>query len=438
MERKETERVQFTENKIAHLPVPAKRRIVYDIQERDLGLKLEPPSQRSPNGSRTFFWFHSVAGKPKWVTIGPHPAMSLNDARMEASALTRKNNDWKKTNYTAPDPFALPAPPPVPKAAPTLRDLVEAYCEQYVPKNAQNPEKRAHEVRRDMKRRFGDWFDRPIDAITHRDVATRHAELGEKKKKGKIVIGGHASANRAVELLQCLYNWANGPSEFYHVDKNPASLSRKAGEKFNEDPRTRFLKPEEIVRLDAALASESQDVQDFIRLLLYTGVRKTELLTARWEMIDLGMGQWTIPKPRRKNKTAFVVNLDADALAILRARGRRMNVKHYQGWVFPGDAKEGCHGDFARPWKRVRKNAGLVTSNAELRVDLHSLRHTAVSITLMGGASLPEAAAVTGHRANEMVLRYGHFLPQAEQATVARAAAKRHALMEAARKQLPA
>jgi integrase len=417
MKRKLTERVQFTENRIAHLPVPSKRQILYDLKERNLGLKLEP------TGSRTFFWFHSVRGKPKWRTIGTHPATTLENARVDARKFTRWKDEWKGAGYRGRDPFAPPQPT---QAIPTLNDVVEAYCERRIPKKCLDPEFAAHTVKITVRRCFDDWRNKTLDAITHDDVVARHAELGKKR--------GHVSANRSIALLQRLYSWATGLGAMYKGE-NPAKLDKE--EKYEESPRTRFLTPEEIVRLEEALKKESPDFRDFVALCLFSGQRKMEVLTARWDLIDMERARWTVPKPRRKNKRAHVVLLSSDALRILRDRKRRMKDDD-SIWVFPGDTDAGHRGDFYRQWNRVRGNAGLDSEDPELHVTKHSLRHTNISYLLMAGRSIPEAAAVSGHRAHDMIERYGHLLDETVRETVAAGEAKRHELMKKARKQLPA
>lgn len=425
MKRTKTERRKLTEGWIERQPFPAKRRIVYDAQERDLGLKFEP------TGSRGFFWFHAVDGKPRWMTIGSHPAISLNDARVEAKKLTAKNEDWKKLNWTGADPFA---PPAKPDAAPTLRELIEMYCEQHLPKKAQDPAKRAKKVRVQTKLWFGDWLDRPLDAIAPKEVYARHSKLGEKRP-GSTRGGGHVSANRAMQLLGTLYEWARDHS--LYRGENTVKLGIKKEDWFAESPRTRFLKPAELNRLVGALEKESPDLRDFVALALFTGQRTMEILTARWELIDLPKARWTIPKPRRKNKREHVVLLSKEALRILKDRERRAN-GDASPWVFPGRSPDEHRAGFGTPWKRLIRNAGLETSDPEMRVDKHSLRHTNISYLLMAGRSIPEAAAVSGHRSGDMVERYGHLLDATVRETVAAGERKREALMKQARKQLPA
>ena len=54
-----------------------------------------------------------------------------------------------------------------------------------------------------------------------------------------------------------------------------------------------------------------------------------------------------------------------------------------------------------RPWYRVRAVAGI-----DRTANLHCLRHTFASWSVMGGLSLPQVGAVLGHRSAQTTLRY--------------------------------
>jgi len=103
------------------------------------------------------------------------------------------------------------------------------------------------------------------------------------------------------------------------------------------DP-TYTLRPSEILRardVRHRLALSEADAPEFLRkladyaepstrealaLLVLTAVRPGELRGARWSEIDDRARQWRIPAERMKMKTAHVVPLSRQALALLKAR----------------------------------------------------------------------------------------------------------------------
>ena len=69
----------------------------------------------------------------------------------------------------------------------------------------------------------------------------------------------------------------------------------------------------------------------------------------------------------------------------------------------PGTA-EGAHlTDLQKPWRRVRKAAGLDD------VRIHDLRHTFASEAVMGGESLPMVGRILGHTQAQTTARYAHL-----------------------------
>jgi integrase len=73
---------------------------------------------------------------------------------------------------------------------------------------------------------------------------------------------------------------------------NPA----KGIERNSEHARRRYLKPDELPRLLAAMnAHPDRPSVDAIRLLLLTGARRNEILSMRWADYDPATGVWTKP-----------------------------------------------------------------------------------------------------------------------------------------------
>ncbi len=171
--------------------------------------------------------------------------------------------------------------------------------------------------------------------------------------------GASYEANRTHAQLRKMFNWALARDL---VEKNPvAGLPRPAQER----RRQHVLREDEIVRFWEALERESPAVAASLKLRLYTAQRGGEVLTMRWEDIELSTGWWTIPGERSKNDLSHRVFLVAAARALLPARGD-------SPWVFPNRDGTGPMPSTQKSIERVRKRAGI-----ELRG--HDLRRTAAS-----------------------------------------------------------
>ena len=112
-----------------------------------------------------------------------------------------------------------------------------------------------------------------------------------------------------------------------------------------------------------------------IRLLMLTGCRRNEILTLRWEHVDLEAGELRLPDTKTG---ARMVPVSPTAARVL-ARAPRIPGNP---WVFPG-AKAGAHlSELAYWWNELRARAGL----PNLR--LHDLSHSFASRALALGQSL--------------------------------------------------
>jgi integrase len=70
-----------------------------------------------------------------------------------------------------------------------------------------------------------------------------------------------------------------------------------------EHPRERYPSAEEMAAIRIALDRHpNQRRADIIRLLIFTGCRRNEALTATWSDIDFGKSMWNRPAIRQKGK----------------------------------------------------------------------------------------------------------------------------------------
>jgi integrase len=122
-------------------------------------------------------------------------------------------------------------------------------------------------------------------------------------------------------------------------------------ERAPEHRRERFMSPEEIARLSDVLATHPEkDSANAVRLLLLTGARRGEVLSASWSQFDLNLGIWSKPAASTKQKKEHRIPLSAPALLLLtqmktkadRENERRTSNRLPPEWfLFPG--KEGNH-----------------------------------------------------------------------------------------------
>ena len=162
--------------------------------------------------------------------------------------------------------------------------------------------------------------------------------------------------------------------------------------------RERFLSAKEAERLFKALdASESPQLKSIVTLLLLTGARKTELLTAEWRHVDLERRAWFIPTT--KTGKPRYVPLSQAAMDVIEALPR------WDGcpWLLPNPGTLKPYTDIKHPWENVRAAAGL----DDLRI--HDLRHSAASFMINAGVDLFAVGKILGHADHQSTMRYSHL-----------------------------
>jgi integrase len=158
--------------------------------------------------------------------------------------------------------------------------------------------------------------------------------------------------------------------------------------------------------LEALDAATDKVAANACRLILLTGSRKSETLSARWTDFDLERGTWTKPALQTKQKKTHAVPLSAPALDLLRT----LKATSASDWCFPNGQGSHRH-HIAKFWERIRKAAGL----ADLRI--HDLRHTYASHLVSGGVPLHLVGGLLGHARSRTTERYAHLADEALRAT---------------------
>jgi len=431
----------LTEKSVAKL-VPGKTRIqLLDDEVTGFGVRVE---SEADGGRISFFWRAKVNGKQVFRALGEMPSTSIKDARTAALSLAGKAADWKRSEYAGDNPFEKKKRQE-PVTVPTFRQLCERYIADHIysddeEERANNPEKAEYQVRWFMGQRklksgefidfseyvklnpkatkktptLAGWLDRGIDTITVEDVLSVKNACGSR----------HYLANRIVEFIRAIFNWSSDKTDtkinFWKV-QNPAVDV----ESFHEKPRMVFLKPDELLRFNDALQTETHlDLKDFLTLAITTGARRSDIFSARWQDVEWERSIWQVPFP--KNGESYNVQLLPAALDTFNRR--RSEIPDSEPYVFPGVGKSGHLTDLKKPWNEFRKRAQL----AKFR--MHDIRHTHASYAAMAGVSLKTIQAQLGHKSMQSTMVYSHLLDESVRDGRKAGQAKMLSMMKAAKK----
>ncbi len=133
-----------------------------------------------------------------------------------------------------------------------------------------------------------------------------------------------------------------------------------------------------------------------IMLLILTGCRLNEIMTLKWEFVDLDAGVLNLPDSKTGAKT---VHLGRPAIDTL----RRLPPLPGNPWVIHGIKPGGRLMNLRPFWQRLRARAGLKDAR------IHDLRHTFASAAVAAGQGLPMIGKLLGHTQVQTTARYAHL-----------------------------
>lgn len=360
---------QFSQRALQKLaPCPATSRSTCDeYTDTDVvGLKL----QVSKSGRKVFFFRYTHNSSKRAARIGEFPAIDVSDARKKALAM-RAVVDSGHDPQTERDTL---------KGMPTFREFAAQYLKHayQVKRSAKDDESK---LRLWMLPAFG---NRKLSEITTRDIQFYLNEIARTHS--------HATSNRHHSLLARMYKLSVVWSV---LERSPCFGLVK----FREPKRAEcFLSPEEIARFLAAMDADGNPVMcSVLRLLLLTGLRRSEITKACWEQVDIEKRLLYLPKTKAGKPRHAVLNSQALALvAGLPSRG-------ISTWLFP--AKSGD-----KPVENPKTTLWRLLDRAGIdRMRIHDLRHTFASVGLNAGATLAEIQSLLGHSSSAMTERYAHM-----------------------------
>lgn len=253
----------------------------------------------------------------------------------------------------------------------TFAELFNLYYEKQVKRNHRAPVNAEYFYKCHGK----NLADVPVNQMTSALLQDWTDKIADTK--------GTSAAKRAIDMMSAILNWGMRRGHVSLVNNPCSNVDRRPYKS-----RSRFLKPEELSRLNRALKEEPMIWRDFVWLSLFTGARKENVLSMRWDAIDFELGQWHIEMS--KNGEELFIALTKPALALLKRRKGTARGDSY--FVFPGRGNKGHLTEVKRMWKRVCLRAEL----SDLHI--HDLRRTLASYMAMQGASPYQIGKALGHK----------------------------------------
>jgi integrase len=331
---------------------------------------------RRRTGLPTYFLQKRIGPRLRWITIGRHGApWTPETARKEAYRLLGQIAGGDEPRLKRKDLADKP----------TIKDAAARFMAEHgVRLKPASLEKYRFLIDRYIVPELG---DRLIERVARPDILKLHASMARKKPL----------ANYAVSVLSKLMSWAEEHG-LRPAQSNPCFKIKK----FRENKRQRYLSQEEYQRLGVVLAkTETISTENFyivaaLRLLMLTGARVGEIRGLLWQSVDLQRGLLLLPDSKTGQKT---IRLNPQAVEILQALPRVEGNPH----VIIGRREAAHLVNLQKPWRRIRKEAGLDN------VRIHDLRHSYASVAAASKGSLPMIGRLLGHNHQNTTARYAHL-----------------------------
>jgi len=338
----------------------------------------------TPGGAKSFVVEVRVKGRNRRRTLGRYGALTVEQARREARKYLGKVE-------MGIDPEAEA------RAAAARSMTLQAVFDEYIAVHKDLKPGTVHDYRRVICGDLKDWLNRPLASLSKAAIAHRHERLGQRS---------HARANNAMRVLRALFNFARGQYEDAEgrslFPENPVSRLSHTRAWYPNQRRRTVIQLSQLPAWYAAVMALKADpndehattVADYLLLLLFTGLRRTEAMTLQWADVDL-VGE-TLLIRETKNGEPLHLPLSDYLLALFKQRAARAT----SPYVFAGD---GAHGYLIEPRKQMRK----VIRQSGVNFTLHDLRRTFITLAERLELSVYAIKRLVNHKmANDVTAGY--------------------------------
>ena len=262
--------MSLTDLSIRNLKAVSSRFEVWDEKVSGLGVRV------STSGTKSFVLLYRHLGRPKRMTLGRYPVVTLQAARALATEALR-------TLALGQDPHAEKvAARTFPRFDETVDDFIKLHCRRL------NRERTAKETERLLRLHFTRrWFARDVREIQKFDIL--------KVLDALVLSGTPGTANNAFAAVRVFFSWCVARSI---VGASPCTgLSLPAP----IVSRNRVLNNGELAAVWAAAERAGPPYGSIVKLLILTAQRRSEVGAMQWQEVSRESGVWLMPPDRTKN-----------------------------------------------------------------------------------------------------------------------------------------
>ena len=237
-----------------------------------------------------------------------------------------------------------------------------------------------------------------LDNLNRLDILDYKAELGRTKRV--------SSANLYFFIVKMFYGWLEKNKVYQDITRDIKGFKKTPGHA--KDSLTAEQVCSILEGFDRSTPAGTRDYA-IVNLMARTGLREIEVARVRVGDIreESGVSVLWVQGKGRSEADAFVVLLPA-ALEPIQAWLALAGLPNEEP-LFPCCSPQNRGGHMtSRSISRIAKEAMRRVGIDSDRITPHSLRHTAISLAIAGGASLTQAQAMARHSSPNTTMVYFH------------------------------
>jgi integrase len=305
---------------------------------------------RVTRASKTYIVEKRVNRRTVRARIGRHNQIPTDKARKMAQKLIYEMTGGKDVNARKKA---------IQGESITLKQAFDEFLEKRDLK-----ERTIWDYQRAMDISFKIWKRKRIVDVTREMVSRHYTKLGDQI--------GKAQANQSMRFLRSLINFAAGQYENGDgkplIKDNPVSIITQTKTWYRVERRQTIIKNHDLPSWFEAVDSLNGDlVKDYLKVLLFTGLRRQEAMKLRWDQVDLKAKTLTITDT--KNRNPLTLPFGPFILKLLKDRKQDAMDNPF---VFPGTGKTGHLVESKYQTAQVTKESGV-------KFCLHDLRRVFIN-----------------------------------------------------------
>ena len=275
---------------------PGKRYIEWDTVVPGLGIRV------TDKGTLTFVLVTRFAYSkhPAPRELGKYGALTLDAARTKARL-------WLEMVSKGIDPKHEAERDQLERQR-VRQNSFEAVAEDFIKREVKK-KRRGAAMERELRREFiARWRGRPVTEITQHDVLEVLDEI--------VARDAPYQAHALFGHVRRMFNWAIGRGS-YGLSASPCDRLKPMDAIGKRVQRKQILTDDEIRLFWRATRHMGYPYGPFYRILMLTGLRRSEVSDAHCREFDFRQKIWTIPGERMKGKQSHVVPLTEELIELL-------------------------------------------------------------------------------------------------------------------------